>query len=111
MSQKVRELFCEFLSRKKLLEVCAQSHSCLSYSRFSVFSLGLRQSRQPASEMVGEVRAEGARFANPFRERFRCTEPRFLVFRIDLSMLWCGAGGSWGFLAELQPFRCGFTGT
>ena len=54
--------------------------------------------------MVGEVRAEGARFANPFRERFRCTEPRFSVFRIDLSMLWCGAGGGWGFHSRLGGF-------
>ena len=55
------------------------------------------------ASQVGEVRAE-ARFANPFRERFRCPEPRFSVFRIDLSMLWCGTGGGWGFLAELEPF-------
>ena len=67
------------------------------------FSLGLSQNHQPASEMVGEVRAEGARFANPFRERFRCTEPCFAVFKIGLGMLGAArARGGVGYLLSVR---------
>ena len=60
--------------------------------------------------MVGEARAEGARFANPFRERFRCTEPRFSVFRIDLRCFGtarAGAGVSWLSYSRFSVFSPG----